>query len=109
MNPILKRALMIAGLVVIDIVTNRKANLHNEIMQVLGRAGEYEIPAETNLYAVAYRPIVRANEEQIDTWPWTLDLGRPLPKVPLALDAELVLPVDLDVTYTAACQRRRLG
>ena len=47
--------------------------------------------------------------EQIEVWPALLEIGRPLPVLPLALNAEQCLPVDLEATYTAACQRRRLG
>ncbi len=39
----------------------------------------------------------------------TLEIGRPIPVLPLALNAELALPIDLEATYTAACRRRRLG
>ena len=38
-----------------------------------------------------------------------LEVGRTLPVLPLALNAEIVLPIDLEATYTAACQRRRLA
>ncbi len=97
------------SLIVIDIVTNRRANLHNEIMQLLGHAAGSAILAEAVLYAVAYRPIVRDGQEQIEIWPAPLEIGRSLPELPLALNAELALPIDLESTYTAACQRRRLG
>ena len=65
--------------------------------------------ADEVLYAVAYRPVVRDKQEQIEAWPAHLAVGEPLPTVPLFLNVELALPVDLDATYTAACQRRRLG
>jgi hypothetical protein len=97
------------SLIVIDIVTSRRANLHNEIMRVLGHGDAFAMSAETSLYGAAYRPIVRGAQEQIDVWLSPLGVGRPLPELPLALNAELVLPIDLEATYTAACQRRRLG
>jgi hypothetical protein len=97
------------SLIVIDIVTSRRANLHNEIMQVLGHGDKFAIPAEAILYAVAYRPIIRDQREQIEVWPSRLEVGGPLPTLPLALNAELVLPVDLEATYATACQRRRLA
>jgi hypothetical protein len=96
------------GLIVVDIVTSRRANLHNEIGQVLGQGGAFALPAETALYRIAYRPIVRDGQSQIEIWPSSLEIGRPLPILPLALNAELVLPIDLESTYTVACQRRRL-
>jgi hypothetical protein len=95
-------------LIVIDIVTSRRENLHNEIVRVLGHSPDIELPQETTLYGVAYRPIVRDQHEQIEIWPSPLQVGQPLPTLPLALNAEQCLPIDLEATYTIACQRRRL-
>jgi hypothetical protein len=97
------------SLIVIDIVTTRQANLHDDIMQVLGRTEVSVLPAETILSAVAYRPIVRDGQEQIDVWPAPLELAQSLPVLPLALNAEVAVPVDLEATYTIACHRRRLA
>jgi hypothetical protein len=95
--------------VVVDIVTSREANVHDEIMRLLDPDGSSPVPFPSTLYAVAYRPIVRDSLDQIDVWPALLAVGQPLPVLPLALNAELILPLDLEVTYTAACERRRLG
>jgi hypothetical protein len=97
------------SLMVIDIVTTRLANLHNEIIRLLGHGEGSLLPAETSLYGVAYRPIVRDLHEQIEAWPSTLEVGQPLPVLPLALNAEQCLPIDLEASYTIACQRRRLA
>jgi hypothetical protein len=67
------------------------------------------LPGETELYAAAYRPIVRPDGAAIDAWPVPLAVGKDLPTLPLALNAELCLPIDLEATYTVACNRRRLG
>jgi hypothetical protein len=96
------------SLIVIDIVTGRNCNLHNEIMQILGHGSGCSLPPAITLYAVAYRPIVRNQQEQIEMWPSPLEIGQVLPVLPLALNAEQCLPIDLDATYTIACQRRRL-
>jgi hypothetical protein len=96
------------SLVVVDIVTNRQANLHNELMRLLGHGEAFALAADVSLYAVAYRPIVRDTAEQIEVWPAPLALGQALPVLPLALDAEQCLPLDLEATYQTACQRRRL-
>jgi Protein of unknown function (DUF4058) len=97
------------SLIVIDIVTSRRENLHNEIMQALGHGPASALPAETTLYGVAYRPVVHDQREQIEIWPSPLEIGQPLPVLPLALNAEQWLPIDLEATYTIACQRRRLA
>jgi len=96
------------ALIVIDVVTTRRANLHDEMMLLLGHGPETALPAETALYAVAYRPIVRAGAEQLEVWPVVLNIGQPLPTLPLALNADICLPIDLEGTYTTSCQRRRL-
>jgi hypothetical protein len=97
------------SLIVIDIVTSRRANLHDEILRVMGQGDAFALPAETVLYGNAYRPIVREGRQEIEVWPHRLEVGRTLPVLPLALNAEIVLPIDLEATYTAACQRRRLA
>jgi hypothetical protein len=60
------------------------------------------------LYAAAYRPVRREEKEEIDLWAASLALGQALPVLPLALNWELCLPVDLEATYMDACRRRRL-
>jgi len=97
------------GLIIVDIVTTRRTNLHLEIGQVLGQSAAFALPTEMTLYGTAYRPIIRDGESRIEIWPSPLEIGQPLPVLPLALNAELVLPIDLESTYTVACRRRRLA
>jgi len=79
----------------------------NALNESLGTA--FALRADTDLYAIAYRPIVRDQQERIEVWTSPLEIGAVLPVLPLALDAEQCLPIDLESTYTAACQRRRLA
>jgi hypothetical protein len=95
------------GLIVVDVVTTRQANLHAAVMGLLGQ-GATGLPADAELYAAAYRPIVRDGAGQIEVWPEPLAVGQPLPTLPLSLNAELCVPIDLEATYTTACGRRRL-
>ncbi len=97
------------ALIVVDVVTSRTTDLHVDILKLLGRDTDTGLPAGTDLYAVAYRPIVKNKAGQVESWPVPLAVGRELPTLPLALSAELCLPIDLEATYTMACNRRRLG
>jgi hypothetical protein len=97
------------SLIIIDIVTNRRANLHNEIIRLLPSARGAEMPAQAALYAVAYRPVLRLEQPEIDIWPATLAVGDPLPELPLRLVGDLFVPVDFEATYQEACRRRRLA
>jgi hypothetical protein len=96
------------GLVIVDIVTTRQANLHNEMMTLLEHEATSHLPAEASLYAVAYRPVVRQQAELVEVWPAILGVGQALPTLPLALNSDICLPIDLEGTYAAACRRRRL-
>ncbi len=95
------------GLIVADIVTDRQANLHNELVELLEKGDEFLLPPAT-LYATAYRPVRRRTGDQIEIWFATLAVGQALPVLPLALDKGMCVPLDLEATYTEARQRSRL-
>src|SRR5262249_3912208 len=97
------------SLVIVDVVTNRRANLHNETVRLLEVATDVAFPPDVRLYAVAYRPVRRKQRDQIDLWTHRLALGAPLPTLPLRLTGDLFVPVDLESTYQEACRRRRLA
>ena len=96
------------SLVLIDIVTHRRANLHNEILRVLEAAEKLYLPADVSLYATAYQPVREGGQDAIRLWHDRLALGQPLPTLPLALRADLVVPVEFEATYAEACRRKRL-
>src|SRR5262249_1400016 len=96
------------GLVVVDIVTNRQLNLHNELVRLLEVPDVFALPAEASLYAVAYRPARRQEVNQIDLWPVAVTVGGPLPVLPLALRGTRAIPLDLEAAYSDARQRSRL-
>jgi hypothetical protein len=96
------------GLVVVDVVTDRLANLHDELMRLMELPETFLFPAEPSIYVAAYRPVRRESGDRIECWPTPLAVGQPLPVVPLALLGGPTLPLDLETTYTAARQRSRL-
>jgi hypothetical protein len=97
------------SLAIIDIVTNRRANLHNELLRLLEVDENVDLPAETNLYAAAYHPALRGGQPEIDLWTATFEVGQELPTMPLGLTSDLSVPVDFAATYQEACRRRRLA
>jgi hypothetical protein len=97
------------GLIVVDIVTTRHANLHDELVALLGHTEGFTFPTPTPLYATAYRPAHRQERNEIDLWRESLALGQPLPTLPLAVRGLGCLPVDLEGTYMEARTRGRIG
>jgi len=90
-------------------VTSRRTNLHTQIMELLNVTDPSHLPADAMLYAVAYQPLRRQKREVVDLWPVPLAVGETLPLLPLALNAELYMPVDLEATYMNTRIRRRLA
>ena len=74
------------SVVIIDIVTERRGNLHNETMKMLESPEVARFGGEVALYSVAYRPVVRGERQEIDCWPVQLQIGQPLPTMPLRVD-----------------------
>ena len=94
------------GLVVVDIVTDRRANLHDELLARLHAPGV--VPWGAEIYVVSYRPVQRAGQPSLDIWQAAVAVGRPLPTMPLWLRGNLCLSVDLEATYTRTCREQRL-
>jgi hypothetical protein len=96
------------GLIIIDIVTARSANLHEELFDVLGVKSRRPVwRSKTGLYAVAYRAVPVRKSPRVEVWPETLTLHRPLPIMPLWLSLDLCVPVRLEDSYLATCQSLR--
>jgi len=96
------------SVIVMDVVTNRHANLHNEIMRLMESSADLDFPTGVNLYATAYRPAIRGEQLEIDLWKWPIAVGSPLPTLPLRLAGDLFVPVDFESAYEEACRRRKL-
>lgn len=96
------------GLVVVDLVTERHANLHNLMVELAGHDPSSAMAGDPPTYCAAYRPVSRERETFIDQWHHPLAVGSPLPAVPLALKGYGCVRLDLEATYAEACERSRI-
>ena len=96
------------GLVVIDIVSDRLANLHNVLVRHAAKDVKFLMAGDPPLYVSAYRPVHRNKEDLIDLWTWPLAVGSALPAVPLALKGYGCVRLDLEASYNEACERLRI-
>jgi hypothetical protein len=97
------------GLVVVDVVTDRQFNLHDELIDLLRQDDSLRFPAHAVIYVVAYRPVRDpAQGDQIEMRPLALQIGRALPTTLLALRNGPLIPVDLETTYAATRKRSLL-
>jgi len=93
--------------IVMDVVTSRRTNLHNEIMDLM-QTSAYRLPADAVLYALSYRPVRRETRSEIDIWHATFKVGDALPNLPLFLPDDLTLHLEFEKTYQETCDRLRL-
>jgi hypothetical protein len=93
------------GLVVIDVVTERHANLHNELMRAIGGENPPQM-RDTPIYVSGYRAVYcqASDVSEIEIWPYAAEVGQVIPAVPLGLRRGPVVLLDLEGTYTAAIE-----
>jgi hypothetical protein len=94
-----------AGLLIVDVVTDRHGSLHDELLTRLNAGAPSNGAA---LYAACYRPVERNREPSLDIWHEALTVGGSLPTMPLWLPGELCLPVDLAASYERTCREQRV-
>ncbi|MGD9714623.1 MAG: DUF4058 family protein [Thermomicrobiales bacterium] len=95
------------GLVIVDIVTTRRANLHEALLVNLGAAAGLALNA--NLYATAYHPVQQEGATRVDVWQFALALGEALPTLSLWLRGGPCLPIELEATYERTRQEQRIS
>lgn len=94
---------------IVDVVTQRSGNLHQELLGLLEAKTPSPGQGPQDLYAAAYRIRPGKETSNLEIWAEALTLGRNLPTLPLWIDPDLCLPLDLEETYQGACAARRIG
>ena len=84
------------GLAVIDVVTELRANLHDDLMS---RPLSPRDQQEGDLYLASYRAVERDGDAHLDIWLETLTIGEGLPILPFWIKGGLCFPIDLEETY----------
>lgn len=91
------------SVVIVDVVTTRTPNLYSELLDLIGQSDPSLSPEAPPLYTAACRMTKRDGEWLLETWTQTLELGRPLPTVPLWLADNLAVPLELEESYEQSC------
>jgi hypothetical protein len=94
------------GVVVVDVVTTRHADMHAEVLTAVGV--DLSAAPPCGRAAVSYRGTGREEEGRLQAWPFALEVDKPLPTVPLWLNGEFAVPLDLEASHSAACVDLRI-
>ncbi len=92
---------------IVDIVTSRTANLYGDLMEQLG-SPDPGLSAEAVAYAAELRWRPAGKVWRLETWTYELKVGEPLPILPLWLEEELAIPLELESSYEETCKALRI-
>jgi len=87
------------SLLIVDVVTERRDNLYTELLEQMLLTPESN--GHGDLYAVACRTVPPRQPGVLETWVTHLAVGAELPTLPLWLEMDLAIPLDLAVSYGA--------
>ena len=94
----------------VDVVTIRHFNLYAEVLEFIG-AGDPAVGSKPpGLYASTMRGRKRPRRRSLlETWFYPMHLGQPLPTLPIWLDVDLCINLDLESSYEQTCRALRIS
>ena len=88
---------------IVDLVTVRQFNLYAEVLAFVGHTDPTLSEPPPHIYAASCRWVKKEKRAVLQAWSNVLAVGQPLPTLPLWLNAELSVPLDLEASYEQAC------
>ncbi len=90
---------------IVDLVTIRRFNLYADLLEFIGRSDPMLGAEPPGLYAVTARGRKRVRKRPLlDTWFYPMALGQPLPTLPIWVDLDLGVFLDLETSYEETCR-----
>ena len=87
----------------IEIVSPGNFNLYMELLDALGRSDPVFSPKPSSIYAVTCRGRSVRGRWRVESWEHVLEIGSPLPTLPLWLTESMYVPLELETTYENTC------
>ncbi len=89
------------GLIIVDVVTVRPADLHEELLR---RLASTAAASHADLWAASYRPMKENGETELAIWHNSLSVGTALPSLPFWLKNGPCLSLDFELSYVRTCR-----
>jgi hypothetical protein len=90
---------------IVDVVTNRRSNLYANLLELIERTDPSLGARPPAIYAVTIRGRKRIRKHPLlDIWFYPLKVGQRLPALPIWLDLDLAIMLDLEPSYEEACR-----
>ena len=94
---------------IVDAVTVRQFNLYADLLELTGNHDPELAPVAPSIYAVTCRGSQRNGKVVIDSWFFPMKIGDRLPSLPLWLNDDQSIPLELEATYQETCKTLRVG
>jgi hypothetical protein len=94
---------------IVDVVTVRQFNLYADLLDLIGQTDPALGSNPPHLYAATLRGRKRPRKRPLlDTWFYPAAVGQPLPPLPIWLDVDLPIMLDLGGSYEDTCRVLRI-
>jgi hypothetical protein len=94
----------------VDVVTIRDFNLYADVLEFIGGNDPALGGRPPCLYAVTMRGRKRARQRSLlEGWYSPISLGQPLPTLPIWLDVDLSIDLELESSYEETCRYLRIS
>jgi hypothetical protein len=93
---------------IVDLVTVKHFNLYCEVLDVFCQADPAFTPDRPATYAVTCRSHNLATRSQFESWAYPMVVGKRLPVLPIWLDNDHAISLDLETSYDQTCSVLRL-
>jgi hypothetical protein len=88
----------------VDLVTVRHFNLYDELLELVGHHDPAFAKSPPPTYAATCRRRRNGFKPRFETWAYPLSVGQALPTLPLWLTEDLMVSLDRETSYEAACR-----
>ncbi len=89
----------------VDLVTVRQFNLYGDVLALIGRPNLAAAVQDTSLYAATSRGRKRLRGlPLLETWFYPMTVGQSLPPLPIWLEVDLGVMLELETSYEEACR-----
>ena len=93
---------------IVDLVTTRHFNLYSELLEQIGQSDPAFSPTPPATYAVTCRGRKVREKPRLETWAYPLIVGQPLPMLPIWLEEDLAVSLNLEASYEETCRALRI-
>jgi hypothetical protein len=92
----------------VDLVTTRQFNLYGDLLALFGQSDPAFGPTPPPLYAATCRTRKVDERPRLEIWAYPLAVGRALPTLPIWLQDDLSIALDLEASYEETCRALRI-